>query len=87
MGNISCTFQIKTSQTNKSSTLNAKNGSVVLDSFSDITIEGSNIEAGDTIGMKSTIGDITVKNALDSEDKLQKEKHGEATVNATVRNE
>jgi filamentous hemagglutinin len=72
---------------NISSSINAKNGSVILDSLDDITITGSNVKATDIISLNSQIGNIDIKNATDSKDLKNEETHGQADVSVTVRNE
>ncbi|MDD5548625.1 MAG: hemagglutinin repeat-containing protein [Sulfurovaceae bacterium] len=72
---------------NVSSNLNAKNGSVILDSFDDISITGSNIKATDLLSLNSEIGNIDITNATDTKEVKNEETHGEADISVTVRNE
>jgi filamentous hemagglutinin len=70
-----------------SSNLNAKNGNIILDSFDDIRVTGSNLEAKETIALKSQIGDITIQEAINSKEDKTKEKHAQADISITVQNE
>ncbi|MFX4217946.1 hemagglutinin repeat-containing protein [Aliarcobacter butzleri] len=78
----------KASQTtkNNSSNLKAKEN-LVLDSLTDINVQGSNLKAGENLVLNSTVGDINILNTTDIYNEDIKEKHAKASVNVTVQNE
>ncbi|MDN5111180.1 hemagglutinin repeat-containing protein [Aliarcobacter butzleri] len=78
----------KASQTikNNSSNLKAKEN-LVLDSLTDINIQGSNLKAGENLVLNSTVGDINILNTTDIYNEDIKEKHAKASVSATIQNE
>ncbi|MCG3690640.1 hemagglutinin repeat-containing protein [Aliarcobacter butzleri] len=78
----------KASQTtkNNSSKLKAKEN-LVLDSLTDINVQGSNLKAGENLVLNSTVGDINILNTIDTYNEDIKEKHAKASVNVTVQNE
>ncbi|MFW2578017.1 hemagglutinin repeat-containing protein [Aliarcobacter butzleri] len=78
----------KASQTtkNNSSNLKAKEN-LVLDSLTDINVQGSNLKAGENLVLNSKVGDINILNTTDIYNEDIKEKHAKASVNVTVQNE
>ncbi|MDN5104872.1 hemagglutinin repeat-containing protein [Aliarcobacter butzleri] len=78
----------KASQTtkNNSSNLKAKEN-LVLDSLTDINVQGSNLKAGENLVLNSKVGDINILNTTDTYNEDIKEKHAKASVNVTVQNE
>ncbi|MCR1815313.1 two-partner secretion domain-containing protein [Aliarcobacter butzleri] len=78
----------KASQTtkNNSSNLKAKEN-LVLDSLTDINVQGSNLKAGENLVLNSKVGDINILNTTDTHNEDIKEKHAKASVNVTVQNE
>ncbi|MGE0052389.1 MAG: hemagglutinin repeat-containing protein, partial [Arcobacter sp.] len=71
---------------NNSSNLIAKEN-LVLDSLTDINIQGSNLKADENLVLNTTVGDINILNTTDSSNEDIKEKHAKASVNLTVQNE
>lgn len=71
---------------NNSSNLIAKEN-IVLDSLTDINIQGSNLKADENLVLNSTVGDINILNTIDTYNEDIKEKHAKAALNLTVQNE
>jgi filamentous hemagglutinin len=71
---------------NNSSNLIAKEN-LVLDSLTDINIQGSNLKADENLVLNSTVGDINILNTTDISNEDIKEKHAKAALNLTVQNE
>ncbi|NCB12272.1 MAG: adhesin, partial [Erysipelotrichia bacterium] len=71
---------------NNSSNLKAKQN-LVLDSLTDINIQGSNLKADGNLILDSKVGDINILNSTDTSNEDIKEKHAKASLNLTVQNE
>ncbi|MDR0407406.1 MAG: hemagglutinin repeat-containing protein, partial [Campylobacteraceae bacterium] len=79
---------ISSATNHKSSSLKAKNGNIILDSFGDVVIEGSDLEATNgVVAMASQIGEIIIKEAMDTEEDKEKSKHAKADISVTIQNE
>ncbi len=60
---------------------------ITIDSSDDIAIKGSDVTAKNTIDMKSTTGNISITESIDTTNTNAKEKHASADINLVVQNE
>ncbi|MFV0562559.1 hemagglutinin repeat-containing protein [Malaciobacter mytili] len=72
---------------NISSNLVSKNGNININSGEDVLVQGSNLTAKEDINLTAQIGNVTIKEAVDTKSVDEKSKHASAEVNVTVQNE
>ncbi|MDD3325401.1 MAG: hemagglutinin repeat-containing protein [Sulfurospirillaceae bacterium] len=73
--------------THKSSSVISKSGDIVMNSKKDITVDGSKLDAAQTVKLTTQEGDVTIKESIDTYSENSKEKHASAEVSFTIQNE
>ena len=79
--------EVTSQSTNIKSNITSKDANIVLDATDDVNIVASNLSAGETIAIKSEVGNINIIEDVDTKKISKKETHAKAEINLTIQNE